>query len=234
MRNVVTKIIASSEPNGNIEAVWQLTQEARNGGADAIVLLGSLVAKGADPRDCSEVLKAAGDSNLPVFYVPGENDVPYEDFLREATKFEVVFSNLRCVHGTFAMAGPVLFSGMGGKIEDDPKANRSETESLSYSGWEMEFRLKFINELKDYQKVFLFTTPPEHKGLKEQGSVVVAEMIKTYAPRLAVIGGHQQKHEMLGNSHVVVPGVLTDGNFTMVDMRTHEVTPGTLRSSRAA
>jgi uncharacterized protein YbjQ (UPF0145 family) len=51
MCNVLTKIIASSEPNGNIEAVRQLTKEARNVGAEAIVLLGSLVAKGADPRD---------------------------------------------------------------------------------------------------------------------------------------------------------------------------------------
>ena len=223
----VSKIVAAAEPGGDVEAVRQLGQEALNSGADAIVLVGSLTPKGADARDYGQMLKTLAAAQLPAFYIPGPDDAPFSEFLREAANFEVVFPHLRGVHGTFAIApGYVVVAGMGGTISDAPETERDEVTTLSYTAWEVEYRLKSLLELKDYQKVFLFSTPPEHKGRGEKGSTVLAELIKKHNPRFVVVPGDQPKQELLGKSLVVSPGSLAAGNFALLDLRRQQVTLG--------
>ena len=48
---------------------------------------------------------------------------------------------------------------------DDPHHEREELEQLSYPGWEVEYRLKILRELKDYPKVFLLRHPSSPQGL---------------------------------------------------------------------
>ena len=235
MRGSTSKIIAASGPNGNIEAVRQLGEEARGFGATAIALLGSLTYKNAMRGEYERVLRALGEARLPAFYVPGPEDGPFCEFLRAAASFEVVYSKVRGVHSTFAMGpGHVVWSGMGGTIEDHPETIRDEGESLCYPGWEVEYRLKFLQELKDYEKVFLFTTSPEHKGLREKGSSLLAEIIKSHNPRLVLIGGGEPKEHTVGKSTVVSLGSLAKGNFTVIDLRKREVTARTLREPAKA
>jgi hypothetical protein len=181
------------------------------------------------------VLTALGETKLPAFYIPGAEDAPFGEFLREAANIETVFPNIHGVHGTFAMApGHEVVTGMGGTILDEITASRDETETLRYPGWEVEYRLKFLRELKDYPRVFLFTTFPEHKGLHEDGSAVVAEVIKTYKPHLALVGGREHKHEMIGTSLLIGLGSLAEGAFTVIDMRKGEARPGVLRHTASA
>lgn len=235
MRKSASKIIAASGPGGNIEAVRQLAREACDIGAGVIALLGNLTPKNADPREYAEVLKALSEARLPAFYVPGPEDAPLSEFLREAASFEVVYPIVRGVHGTFALGpGHVVWSGMGGTIEDHPDTARDEVGALCYPGWEVEYRLKFLQELKDYQKVFMFTTFPEHKGRHEKGSTVLAEIIKTYNPRLVLVGGGEPGHEIVGKSLLVALGCLANGNFTIVDLRNGETTTRTLRQPAKA
>jgi hypothetical protein len=144
--------------------------------------------------------------------------------MREAAAMETVYPYLRGVHNTFAFApGYIVFTGVGGSVSDDQHAARDEQDRLCYPGWEVEYRLKFLNELKDYQKVFLFSTLPEHKGFHEPGSTTLAEMIKSYKPRLVLVAGTEPKRELLGTSLVVVPGGLLDGNVSFIDLREHTV-----------
>lgn len=229
----ISKLVAAADPRGDIEAVRRVAHEAGSN-ANAILLVGSLTPKGADPRQYSRVLKALAEPQLPAFYIPGPDDAPFVEFLREAANFEVVFPHIHGVHGTFAMAPHTVFSGMGGAIVDSGDVQRDEIESLRYPGWEVEYRLKFLRELKDYEKIFLFTTWPEHKGLGQRGSSVLAEMIKTYSPRLVVVNGTEPSRAMIGTSLVVSPGSLAEGNYALIDLRNHEVTPGTLRQSADA
>src|SRR5918999_4380194 len=137
-------------------------------GADALALLGDLGAEG-EVREYAAILRTVGRANLPAFYIPGAGDAPFGKYLREAHNTEVIFPSMHGVHGTFALAPgyQLLFAGMGGEIVDDPHHEREELERLSYPGWEVEYRLKVLRELKDYPKVFLFVTPPAHKGLRE-------------------------------------------------------------------
>jgi Icc-related predicted phosphoesterase len=231
----LSKIIAAAGPRGNVEAVRQLSEQARDVRADAVFLVGGLTPKDADPNEYGRVLSALGETKLPAFYIPGSDDAPFGDFLREAANIENVFPSLHGVHGTFAMApGHEVITGMGGTILDDMRTARDENETLRYPGWEVEYRLKFLKELKDYPRVFLFTTSPEHKGLHENGSSVLAELIKTHKPHLVLLGGSEHKREMLGTSLLIGLGSLADGAFTVIDVRRNEAKPGVLRHTPSA
>jgi len=94
--------------------------------------------------------------------------------------------------------------------------------------------MKVLRELKDYQKVFLFATKPEHKGLGDEGSEVVAELIKTFKPRVAIVAGPNLpgadlKHEMLGTTLVVMPGSLSEGDFSVIDINSQKFETGNVR-----
>jgi Icc-related predicted phosphoesterase len=70
--------------------------------------------------------------------------------------------------------------------------------------------------------VLLLSTPPAHKGLGNDGSEVLAELVATYRPRLVVCGG-ERGSELLGRTPVVAPGSLGDGHYAIADLHSHEV-----------
>ena len=230
LRKHVRKILATSEPLGNLEEVERLAKKVADTDVEAVAVLGSLASKSATTRAYGNLFKILAETRLPTFYIPGPEDAPLYEYLREAANMEIVYPYLRGVHATFAIApGYIVFTGIGGTVIDDPHMLREEVETLRYPGWEVEYRLKFLGELKDYQKVFLFSTPPEHKGFHEQGSPVLAGLIKTYKPRLVLVSSKELKHEMLGTSLVVMPGSLAEGNFSVIDLRQHIVETGSVR-----
>jgi hypothetical protein len=141
------------------------------------------------------------------------------DYLMEAFNLEIVFPSLHVVHGTFATApGDLIFAGLGGEIVDEAETAQAEEALLCYSGWEAEYRLRILSEFDEYPLVLLFATPPAHKGLGESGSGVVAELIERFSPRVAIVGGRDPKHGVLGRSLVVSPGRLVDGCYAVVDL----------------
>lgn len=229
MRKHLSKILATSEPLGNLEEVERLAKKAGDLDVDVVAVLGSLAPKSATTRAYGQLFKLLAETRLPTFYIPGPEDAPIYEYLREAANIELVYPYLRGVHTTFAFApGYIVFTGVGGTVIDNPNEVREELESLRYPGWEAEYRLKFLGDLKDYMKVFLFCTPPEHKGFHEQGSTTLSELIKTHSPRAALVSGKERKHEMLGTSLVVMPGSLAEGNFSIVDIHNHTVETGSV------
>ncbi len=182
MRHFVSRIVATAEPRGNLEAVERLVKQVDETGAEAVVVLGSLAPRGTT-RAYSHLFKALAQTRLPTFYLPGPEDVPIVEYIREAATIELIYPYLHGVHGTL-----------------------------------------------DYQKVFLFSTPPEHKGFHESGSTMLAELIKSYRPRLVFVSGKEPKRELLGTSLVVMPGSLTQGDFSIVDLREQTVETRSIRS----
>ncbi|MGZ4819681.1 MAG: hypothetical protein ACXVZJ_13715 [Terriglobales bacterium] len=133
--SVFSKILAASDPRGEVELVRQLGQEAKKGAAAAIVLLGSLTPKNADPKTYGAVLSALAEAGLPGFYLPGREDAPFAEFLREAASFEIVYPHVRGVHGTFAMAPRrIVVSGMGGDVDDSAGAIGEGTDRHGQRG----------------------------------------------------------------------------------------------------
>ncbi len=228
------KLLAVGGLNGEVEALETLLEELGDEPIDAVAVVGDLGAPWSRADVYRGLFKALGHSGLPAYWVPGKNDAPLADYLRESYNMEIAYPKLRGVHATAAI-GPdhVLFAGMGGEIDDDQDVVRSEEALIRYPGWEAEYSLKVVGEFKDYQKVFLFTTRPRHKGLQEGGSEVLAELINTYRPHMAVTAGDEPAEERLGTSLLVTPGRLDRGRYALVDFHGSVVELGT-RGAHAA
>ena len=234
MAKHIQKVLAVSVTNGEIDMVERLFEMLADEPIDAVTVVGDLGAPWSKPDTYRALFKALGHTGIPSYWVPGMNDAPLTDYLRESYNLEIAFPKLRGVHGTAAL-GPehVLFAGIGGDIVDDPDAVRSEEALVRYPGWEAEYRLKVVGEFKDYPKVFLFATRPMHKGLHEPGSEVVAELINTYRPRVVVTAGDEPSQERLGTSLIVAPGRLDQGRYALIDFHESSVELGTVPAQAA-
>jgi Icc-related predicted phosphoesterase len=223
------RLVAAGPINGAADALRALLREAAESEADAAVVVGDLAAPGSRQESLRAIFRTLGEGRLPTFWVPGVADAPLSAYLRESYNMEIVYPHLHGVHGTFSIGpGRVLFAGMGGELVDEPEAARLEDERLRYPAWELEYRLKTIRELRDYEKVFLFATQPAHKGLHGPGSEALAELINTYRPRLAVVAGNGSAQTRLGKTLVVCPGRLEQGQYVLIDLHELSVRPRTL------
>src|SRR5918999_5309571 len=219
MTRRIRSVLAIGDIRGEVGPLKEVLERVPDTEADSVAVVGDLGAAWSKPDIYREVFRTLGKAGRRTFWVPGPADAPVDECLREAHNMEIAFPLLRGVHGTAAEAdGQLLFAGMGGEIVDDPDAKRGEEAMLRYPGWEVEYRLKIIREFKDRRMVFLFTTPPAHKGLGAPGSEVLAELIKTYNPRLVFVRGEGVAEERIGKSLVVSPGRLDQGEYALVDL----------------
>jgi uncharacterized protein len=215
----VNKLLALAGLHGDIARLGQVL-DAEGTSVDAVAIVGDLAAPWSRQGIYREVFRLLGQVEKPTFWVPGTSDAPVRHYLQESSNIEVVYPLLHGVHGTFATApGHVVFAGFGGEIVDDPNTVRAEEALLRYPGWEAEYRLKLLSELDEHPAVLMFATAPAHKGLGDPGSEVVAELIKTYSPRIAIVGGDDPKQEQLGRSLVVCPGSLAQGDYALVELK---------------
>lgn len=232
MRKHVRRILAISNVNGNVQNFDYLPEVVDSADVDAIAMIGNLADPNSEAKveQYKQILRTCGHFHVPIFYIPGPKDVPLYQFLREAYNVELVFPMLKGVHEQCAFGpGHVAFLGMGGVILDDDHVVPDEHEELRYPGWMVEYALKILHELKDYVKVFLFSTPPTHKNVNQEGSETLEELIKTYSPIAAIVGGTKFYHEFLGNTLVVSPGSFADGDYAVVDLRRRKVETGNVR-----
>ena len=234
MSRHLRRLLAVSDIRGALDTLERLLGDLPEAGADAIAVVGDLGAPWSKTDSYRAIFKALGEAGLPAFWVPGPTDAPLGDYLRESANIEVAYPLVRGVHGTAAIGpGNVLFAGIGGEIVDDLDAIRAEDALVRYPGWEAEYRLKIVREFDQDEQVFLFATPPAHKGLGEPGSEVLAELIKTYRPRLAIVAGEHPLEEWLGNTLVVCPGRLEEGSYAFVDLGRLTVESGVLGAKSA-
>jgi Icc-related predicted phosphoesterase len=219
----VNKLLALAGLQGDVARLGRVL-EAEGTSVDAVAIVGDLAAPWSEKGIYREVFRLLGQVEKPTFWVPGASDAPVRDYLQESFNMEVVYPFLHGVHGTFATApGHVVFAGLGGEIVDDPNTIRAEEALLRYPGWEAEYRLKVLSELDEHPIVLMFATAPAHKGLGDPGSEVVAELIKTYSPHVAIVGGGDPKQEQLGRSLVVCPGSLAQGDYALVEVKGKKV-----------
>jgi uncharacterized protein len=219
MTRRLRRLLVLGEIRGRADTLQRLLGRAFDANADAVAVVGDLGAPWSKPSVHRAIIRALGEAARPAFWAPGRWDGPLRDYLPEALGMEVVFPSLHGIHGTAAFgAGDVLFAGMGGVIEDDPRTLQGEDVLIRYPGWEVERRLRVINVLDAPQKVFLFATPPAHKGLHSPGSKVLAALIKRYRPRLVVVAGEHPSQALLGKTLVVCPGRAQIGAYALIDV----------------
>ncbi|MGZ6582233.1 MAG: Hsp20 family protein [Gaiellaceae bacterium] len=219
MTRRLRQLLVLGEIRGRTDMLQRLLGKLSDANADAVALVGDLGAPWSKPSVHRAIIRALGETERPAFWVPGRWDGPLRDYLPAALAMEVIFPCLRGIHGTAALgAGDVLFAGMGGVIEDDPSTLQGEDVLIRYPGWEVERRLRVIHAFDAPQKVFLFATPPAHKGLNSPGSQVLAELIKTHSPKLVIVAGEQPSRELLGKTLVVCPGRAEIGAYALIDL----------------
>ena len=219
----IRTILCAADPRGSETAAELLVRACDEHAADALALVGNLSADG-DHVSSRSVFHALAETGRPAYWVPGPGDAPYGAFVREASAIERVHPALHGVHGTAALdpGGHVVFAGLGGAVDDNPQAERDESTSLRYPRVEAEYRLKVLDEFGEHGRVLLFWTRPAHSRFDPDGSDTVAELVKTYRPRLVVVGGPPGS-EQLGTSLVVAPGSLSAGHYAVVDLRDNTV-----------
>jgi len=228
----LTRLVCAADPGGSTEAIAAVVEAAERDDAQAIAVVGNLGAGSAAPQSRRAVFRALAAARRPVFWVPGPDDAPVAAYLHEAHSIEIVHGDLHGVHGTAALApGQVVVAGLGGEISDDPDEPREEIERLRYPRWEAEYRLKLLGEWPEHERVLLFHTHPEHKGLGRAGSDAVAELIGTFRPRVVVCSG-EPSPELLGRSLIVAPGRASDGHYAVVDLHNREARLAELQAAR--
>jgi Icc-related predicted phosphoesterase len=252
------KILAVSDLLEEFTFVDRLPEVIRGAGIEAVVFTGNILradqreaewrralAEGRAPRaDLPEVARerdndaqslnrffgALSSLGVPVCVVPGRTDAPERLFLQAACNAEIVAARIYNVHRSFASLGSNwIAAGFGGEITEE---ERDHEFFLRYPGWEAQFSLEFLRHL-DQDRILLFHTPPadELEGRPTGGHQIVSHILKTYSPRIAFCAppGHRRGKLMLGNTLVVFPGRLADGDYAVVDTKERTVAFGDLR-----
>lgn len=187
--------------------------------------------RSGDSRSFARFFRMLNDLRVPCFVVPGKNDAPERFFLQAAFSAEIVNRNVYMVHRSFApVARNFVVAGFGGEITDGA---REHTLLLMYPGWEAQFSLDFVRHL-DQEKILLFHTPPEEEfedGEAGRGHEIVSQIIKTYRPRFVACSrsGGQKGRLWVGDTLVVCPGRLAQGEYAVVDIAERKVWFGNLR-----
>lgn len=234
MTHRVRRLLAIGPVRGAVDQLEQLLQDVPEDRADAVAVVGDLCAVFSKAETYRSIFSALGHAGRPAYWVPGRLDAPVGDYLRESANVEIAYPFLHGVHGTVSLApGHIVIAGMGGEIVDDPDSARVEEVYLHYPAWEAEYRLKVVRELGEHPLVLLLATAPAHKGLHEPGSEMLAELVKTYNPRVAVVAADEPHEERLARTLVVSPGRLDRGHYAIVDLQALAVEPGTLRERAA-
>lgn len=247
------KVLSIANYLGEEKALQELTNRIKKEGIDFIVFSGGIVkgterisefesaenegrmptaekitdSEKTDLAEYEFFFKELGGLNIPVFYIPGKYDAPIDRYLKEAFNYEIVFPHIRNVHKSFSFyRNHYEVVGFGGEISDKARQDRF---ILRYPRWEVEYHLKIIRDLKPLQLIMLFYSPPYGGKLdltngQHTGSEVVEDFIKTYDPVYAFVGsGSQPGEEMIGNSRVINPGSLKDGQYALLNLRNHHV-----------
>ncbi len=226
--NRIRTLLVLGSIRGAVDPLERLLTLLPERATDAVAVLGDLMGPESDRGRHRRILRALAASRWPTYWIPGAGDGPVGGYLREAYNLEVASGRLHAVHGS-AVLDPgrhYLFAGMGGEIVDDMDEPGDERE-LRYPGWEAEYRLKVVHEFEQV-KILMFATRPAHKGLGEQGSEVVAELLKTHRARFALVPGDEPAAEWLGTTLVVTSGRFDEGKVAFIDLQEEAIEADTL------
>jgi Icc-related predicted phosphoesterase len=228
------RILAIGDLEDEFTYLDRLPEVVRNTDIDAVVFAGNI--PGPEPRRDSarsfqRFFEVLSSLETPAFLVPGKNDAPERLFPQAAFNAEIVAAGVFMVHRSFAPLGRnYLVAGFGGEITD---GRREDESSLKYTSWEAQFSLEFLRHL-DQDKLLIFHTAREEEFddvAPSKGHEAVSRIIKTYSPPFAICsrGGGSKGKLTVGNTLIVCPGRLSNGDYAVLDTAERKVAFGNLR-----
>ena len=159
--------------------------------------------------------------------VPGHRDAPFDSFLRSVLREARAAPHVGLVHQSFINAGrDFVLVGFGGDITADER----ETGLVNrFPAWEMEYHFEIMEHLPQ-EPILLTHYPPlaEETDVmdgRHVGSPELRELIENYRPAY-VFCGHahgSQGIEAVGESIIINPGTITEGNYAILNTRKETV-----------
>jgi Icc-related predicted phosphoesterase len=180
---------------------------------------------GEDLEHLKQFLLTLTDTQKIIFVVPGYNDAPEALYFKTVYSYANIYPNLRTVHEMMFREDPFWVAGFGGDItlsED----NRELV--LQYSSTWAEFSLRRL-EYFPGEKILLFHSPPvcrlDVSNGEHYGILLINEIIERVSPQLVMCGRAKSGQGMvkLGNTVVVNPGPLCEGNYAIIDYPSLEI-----------
>ncbi len=159
--------------------------------------------------------------------VPGHKDAPLDSFLRSTLREARPAPHVSLVHQSFINAGrDFVLVGFGGDITADER----ETGLVNrFPAWELAYHLEVMRHLPQ-EPILLTHYPPLAEDVdvmdgRHAGSPELRELIESYRPAY-VFCGHAHRSqgiEAVGNSIIINPGTITEGNYAILNTRKETV-----------
>ncbi len=172
-----------------------------------------------DLRQYKEFTQAMDSLGIPVMLVPGHLDAPEERYFLFMQQSAFLSDNIILLHENVTKVGTFIFTGFGGEITTGEK---EDYFLLHYPQHECVFgtrRMHFLNP----PRILVFHSPPVSKLDVEdgvhKGTQFVNEIIHAVSPSF-LFCGHVPKAagvEEIGNTLVVNPGALAQGQYMIVN-----------------
>lgn len=83
----------------------------------------------------------------------------------------------------------------------------------------VEYRFKFISEMKSCPRIFLFNSLPHDPDVNPEGNTDLTRLIHTHNPQLVIAKGNEFFASWTGTSLLVSPGLLQDNSAAIIDYR---------------
>ena len=207
------KILATADFHGSLEASRRTALEAKNVGADIVVLCGDVTHCGSI-GDAKKVLSPLDVIDLPVLFVPGNCDPP--------SLVGVNIGSLRCIHGRCETYGNIVFIGVGGGVIGPFQTMFEMTEEEVMNV----LTLGFKHSQAKRWLILVSHSPPKDTKLdvaytgEHVGSLSIRQFIQEKKPSI-VFCGHV--HEARGTDQIndtllLNPGPAKHGHYALVDL----------------
>jgi uncharacterized protein len=220
------KALAFANLNGHLEALERLQETVLAEEPDLVVFAGNAAGLGQALSEEAATtfdafFRALAALRCPTAIVPGEHDAPERLFLPAAVARTWTERGVHVVHGSFTFLDNLAVVGFGGLVTDN---EREVERALGYPAWEMLYRMSFLSEI-DQQLLMVFHHPPAKTKAadlidgRHTGSLAITELIGTWRPKVAVVGGPTPAIEVFGDTLVISPGRFDQGDYAVFDPR---------------
>jgi Icc-related predicted phosphoesterase len=211
------RLLVSSDFHGRELPAISISRIARDESCDAVIVCGD-IADGPFIPVASRILTYIAESNVPVFYVPGNMDSPSLTLITD-------IPNVKCIHGTYTTFNDLVFAGVGGAVIGP--------FNTPFELSEAEFRnlLDKMFPQSSSNTILITHCPPRNTAIDKTrfgvhgGSIELRRIIEDKQP-IASFSGHI--HEARGidkiNKTVIVnPGPAFKGYYSIAEVKDGEV-----------
>ncbi len=212
------KIVAITDVHGNWASLKRFLRKIRSNEVDLVIVAGDLSFYG-DLNEALGVLSVLS-KRYRVFFVPGNCDSPS---LLNVEKY----GNSENLHGKIVDYNGAIFAGIGGS---NPTPFNTPIEFMEY---EIKNVLLKIREKLGGRSLDVFVSHPPPYNTKldvistgeHVGSLEVRQFVENIKPKLCICGHIHEASgiDNIGETILVNPGPLAHGNYSVIELKKHNV-----------